>query len=159
MKISLRIACTIFEKLLAWRHRRWYTCISADTQQMIFMQERGHSKTTLTTRIVRKLSIVTLWWFHNLDNSNSWLEVYSTHFSNKRGGWNKRGGGAKIAKSLNVEGVINIICWHRIKFYSWKWPWEKSSLGSAIISDTLVMKSINVEGGFLFVEGGIFQNR
>ena len=74
--ISLRIACTIFKKLLAWRHRRWYTCIS-DTQQMIFMQERGHSKTTLTTRIVRKLSIVTLWWFHNLDNSNSWLDVYS----------------------------------------------------------------------------------
>ena len=35
---------------------------------------------------------------------------------------------------------------------------EKSLLGSAITSDTLVMKSINVEGGFLFVEGGIFQN-
>ena len=25
---------------------------------------------------------------------------------NKRGGWNKRGGGAKVAKSLNVEGGI-----------------------------------------------------
>ena len=32
-----------------------------------------------------------------------------SHLSNKRGGWNKRGGGAKSAKSLNVEGVINII--------------------------------------------------
>ena len=33
--------------------------------------------------------------------------IYS-HLSNKRGGWNKRGGGAKNGKSLNVEGVINI---------------------------------------------------
>ena len=29
-----------------------------------------------------------------------------SHLSNKRGGWNKRGGGAKFAKSLNVEGGI-----------------------------------------------------
>ena len=91
-------------------------------------------------------------WLHKL------TKVYS-HLSNKRGGWNKRGGGAKNAKSLNVEGVINIIFWARIKFYSSKWPWEKFSLGSAIISDPLVIKSINLEGGFLFVEGGIFQNR
>ena len=27
-------------------------------------------------------------------------------FSNNRGGWNKRGGGAKVAKSINVEGGI-----------------------------------------------------
>ena len=26
-----------------------------------------------------------------------------SHLSNNRGGWNKRGGEAKIAKSLNVE--------------------------------------------------------
>jgi hypothetical protein len=26
-----------------------------------------------------------------------------SHLSNKRGGWNIRGGGAKVAKSLNVE--------------------------------------------------------
>ena len=31
--------------------------------------------------------------------------MYS-HLFNKRGGWNKRGGGAKVAKSLNVEGGI-----------------------------------------------------
>ena len=49
--------------------------------------------------------------------------------------------GAKNAKSLNVERVINIIFWARIKFYSSKWPWEKSTLGSTIISDTLVMKN------------------
>ena len=29
-----------------------------------------------------------------------------SHLSNNRGGWNKRGGGAKVAKSLNVEGGI-----------------------------------------------------
>ena len=34
--------------------------------------------------------------------------LLSTLISNKRGGWNKRGGGAKNGKSLNVEGVINI---------------------------------------------------
>ena len=32
-------------------------------------------------------------------------KVYS-HLSNNRGGWNKRGGGAKVAKSINVEGGI-----------------------------------------------------
>ena len=31
--------------------------------------------------------------------------MYS-HLFNIRGGWNKRGGGAKVAKSLNVEGGI-----------------------------------------------------
>ncbi len=31
-----------------------------------------------------------------------------TLISNKRVGWNKRGGGAKNAKSLNVEGAINV---------------------------------------------------
>ena len=29
-----------------------------------------------------------------------------SHLSNKRGGWNKPGGGAKNAKSPNVEGGI-----------------------------------------------------
>ena len=29
-----------------------------------------------------------------------------SHLSNNRGGWNKRGGGAKVAKSLNLEGGI-----------------------------------------------------
>ena len=33
--------------------------------------------------------------------------MYS-HLYDKRGGWNKRGGSAKNAKSLNVEGVINV---------------------------------------------------
>ena len=32
--------------------------------------------------------------------------MYS-HLSNKRGAWKKRGGGAKVAKSLNVELGIN----------------------------------------------------
>ena len=31
-----------------------------------------------------------------------------SHLSNKRGGWNKRGGGAKVAKPLNVQVGINM---------------------------------------------------
>ena len=31
-----------------------------------------------------------------------------SHLSNNRGGWNKRGGGAKVAKWLNVELRINV---------------------------------------------------
>ena len=34
-----------------------------------------------------------------------WDHYY--HLFNKRGAWNKRGGGAKVAKSLNVELGIN----------------------------------------------------
>ena len=33
--------------------------------------------------------------------------MYS-HLSNKRVGWNKRGGGAKVGKSLNREVGINV---------------------------------------------------
>ena len=29
-----------------------------------------------------------------------------SHLFNKRGAWNKRGGGQKVAKSLNLEGGI-----------------------------------------------------
>ena len=32
--------------------------------------------------------------------------IYS-HLSNSRGGWNNRGGGAKVTKSINVEAGIN----------------------------------------------------
>ena len=53
-----------------------------------------------------------------------------SHLFNKRGGWNKRGGSAKVAKSLNL---INEEC--RV---------EKSKI------------SINVEGGFLFCGGWNF---
>ena len=31
-----------------------------------------------------------------------------SHLSNSRGGWNKHGGGAKVAKSMNMEVVINM---------------------------------------------------
>ena len=40
-----------------------------------------------------------------------------SHLSNKRGGWNKRGGGAKVAKSLNVEVRITVeggIFWKKL---------------------------------------------
>ena len=34
-------------------------------------------------------------------------EIIYSHLFNKRGAWNKRRGGAKVAKSLNVEVGIN----------------------------------------------------
>ena len=40
-----------------------------------------------------------------------------SHLFNKRGAWNKRGGGAKVAKSLNVEIRINVeggIFWEKL---------------------------------------------
>ena len=36
------------------------------------------------------------------------LQTKYSHLSNKRRGWNKRGGEAKIAKSLNMEAGINV---------------------------------------------------
>ena len=39
------------------------------------------------------------------------------HLSNNRGGWNKRGGIAKVAKSINVEVEINMeggIYWKKL---------------------------------------------
>ena len=35
--------------------------------------------------------------------------MYS-HLSNSRGGWNKHGGCAKVAKSINVEVGIKVEC-------------------------------------------------
>ena len=40
-----------------------------------------------------------------------------SHLFNKRGGWNKQGGGAKVAKLLNVEVGINVeggIFWKKL---------------------------------------------
>ena len=40
-----------------------------------------------------------------------------SHLSNNRGGWNKRGGDAKVAKSINVEVGINMeggIFWKKL---------------------------------------------
>ena len=37
------------------------------------------------------------------------LTIYMySHLSNNRGGWNKRGGEAQIAQSLNVDAGINV---------------------------------------------------
>ena len=44
---------------------------------------------------------------------------YYSHLSNKHGGWNKRGGGAKFAKSLYVEVGINVeggIFWKKLVY-------------------------------------------
>ena len=46
------------------------------------------------------------------------LKIFDySHLFNKRGDWNKRGGGAKVAKSLNVEVGINVegeIFWKKL---------------------------------------------
>ena len=66
------------------------------------------------------------------------LIIYS-HFFNKRGGWNKRGGGAKVAKSLNVEVGINVgFFWENyyVTLINEEWRVEKSK------------KSINQEVDF-----------
>ena len=34
-----------------------------------------------------------------------------SHLSNSRGGWNKRGGGAKVTKSINVGGWNKCVGW------------------------------------------------
>ena len=39
----------------------------------------------------------------SLRNETVTFELSYSHLFNKRGGWNKREGGAKVAKSLNVE--------------------------------------------------------
>ena len=44
--------------------------------------------------------------FHFSDGFN--LIITYSHLSNNPGGWTKRGGGAKVAKSLNVEVGINV---------------------------------------------------
>ena len=36
------------------------------------------------------------------------VQFYYSNLFNKRGAWNKRGGGAKFAKLLNVELGINV---------------------------------------------------
>ena len=50
-----------------------------------------------------------------INGENFWSKY--SHLFNKRGAWNKRGGGAKVAKSLNVEPGINVegrIFWKKL---------------------------------------------
>ena len=70
-----------------------------------------------------------------------YLHIYS-HLSYKHGGWNKCGGGAKFAKSLNVEVGINVeggILWKKLMHNSNKQGVEGGKKSK---------ESINVEGGF-----------
>ena len=53
--------------------------------------------------------------FHQI-SKNIFLQI-SKNILNKRGGWNKGGGGAKVAKSLKVEVGINMeggIFWKKL---------------------------------------------
>ena len=68
--------------------------------------------------------------------------LYS-HLSNNRGAWNKRGGGAKFEKSLNVELGINVeggIFWKKLVHKS-----NKRGVEGGKISE------INKRGGWIFV--------
>ena len=50
-------------------------------------------------------------------NSCGFPSAAYSHLFNKRGGWNKRVGGAKVAKSLNVQVGINVeggIFWKKL---------------------------------------------
>ena len=54
-------------------------------------------------------------------DDNAWIKTHTfhaySHLSNNRGGWNKRGGSAKVAKSINMEVGINVegeIFWKKL---------------------------------------------
>ena len=61
-------------------------------------------------KIYERIKITRRRYSRNNNNTSQVNPVFSTysHFSNNRGGWNKRGGEAKIAKSLNVEAGIKV---------------------------------------------------
>ena len=50
--------------------------------------------------------------FTTLIDLNDCTALTYSHLSNKRGAWNKRGGGAKVAKSVNVEAGILQLEYH-----------------------------------------------
>ena len=83
-----------------------------------------------------------------------WQDVNDySHLSNKHGGWNKRGGGAKFAKSLNLEVGINMeggILWKKLIHNSNKREVEGGK-------KSMELKTWRMD--FFFVEGGIFRNR
>ena len=50
---------------------------------------------------------------------NEPCKIEYSHLSNNRGGWNKRGGDAKVAKSIIVEVGINVeggIFWKKLVY-------------------------------------------
>ena len=66
--------------------------------------------------------------------------MHYSHLSNNRGGWNKREGGAKDAKSINVEVGINVeggIFWKKLVHNS----------NNRGVEGGKSKKSINLEGG------------
>ena len=70
------------------------------------------------------------------------MPTYS-HLFNKRGGWNKREGGAKVAKSLNVEAGINV----EARFFGKKLVHKSNKRGV----EGGKISEINKRGGWIFV--------
>ena len=64
----------------------------------------------------------------------------SSHLFNKRGGWNKHGGGAKVAKLLNMEVGINVEGGFLI-FGGWNFL-KSVSVDSTFIRKMRVMSSL-----------------
>ena len=62
---------------------------------------RSHTPTGLHFFVRALNNILTKYQYSRISNKLG-AHAYS-HLFNKRGAWNKRGGGAKVAKSLNVE--------------------------------------------------------
>ena len=75
---------------------------------------------------------------HAIEKFDRFFYCTHSHLFNSRGGWNKRVGGALIAKSINLEGGI---FWKKLVFNC-----NKRVEGGK----NLIYKSINVEGGCFF---------
>ena len=76
------------------------------------------------------------------------LNLSKSLISNSSGGWNKRGRGAKVAKSINVEVGINVeggIFWKKLVYKCNKQGVEGRKKSK---------KSMNVEGGNVRLRGG-----
>ena len=69
------------------------------------------------------------------------MENLYSHLSNSRGGWSKREGGGKIAKSINMEVGINM----KGGFFLEKLVHKCNKRG--VTGGINLKKSINTEGG------------
>ena len=85
--------------------------------------ETGHKDHIATTKFSNSIlhnspvQFFSLYFSLPIMHSGNFVPKYSkqkincdySHLPNNRGGWNKHGGGAKAAKSINVEVGINVV--------------------------------------------------
>ena len=100
-------------------------------------------------------------------HSNYECSMYS-HVSNKRRGWNKRRGGAKVAKSINVDvGILQLesspFIFKQLRYWVKNVAYTASSELKQFLC--ILRKNDFAEEDFyfyiysFFIEGGFFQNR